>query len=225
MAKRLGQRRANLPGDLLVSIRGMIFDGTLAPGERLNEVHLAEALGVSRTPLREALGHLVAEGALTVRRHFGFYVRPLSVEEFHDLYPIRALLDPEALRLAGLPDAAALKRLRALNQQIARATDPEQVIALDDRWHRELVAGCGNRVLLDLIAQLMARTYRYELALMREQRNVQVATGEHEEILAALGAGRLARACAALRRNMQSGTGPILAWLTERARYAPKEPR
>jgi DNA-binding GntR family transcriptional regulator len=215
------KRASNLAADLLAPIRVMISDGKLAAGERINEVHLAEALGVSRTPLREALGHLVAEGALTVRRHFGFYVRPLSVAEFRDIYAVRALLDPEALRLAGVPDEATLKRLSALNRQLARASRAEEAIALDDEWHRRLLDGCGNRVLVELIAQFMARTYRYELALMREQRNLQVATGEHDAILAALRAGQLERACAALRRNLQTGMAPILAWLEARARPAP----
>ena len=96
--------RPNLNDELAQSVRRMILDGSLAPG-RVNEVHLAAALGVSRTPLREALMRLVSEGALTSIARRGFFVAALSVEEVEQLYPIRAILDPAALRLAGIPPA------------------------------------------------------------------------------------------------------------------------
>src|SRR5438552_13883463 len=94
--------RPNLGEALVVTLRERIVDGRLPAGERLNEVHLAASLGVSRTPLREALGRLTAEGALTSSPRLGFFVRPLTAEEFRQIYPIRAILDPEALRLAGI---------------------------------------------------------------------------------------------------------------------------
>src|SRR5579862_2230589 len=95
-------RRLNISETVAAAVRAMIVDGRLAPGERINEVRLSQALGVSRTPLREALGRLAAEGALTSPPAIGYSVRPLDVAEFEQLYDIRPLLDPEALRLAGL---------------------------------------------------------------------------------------------------------------------------
>jgi len=80
-----------------------------------------------------------------------------------------------------------------------------------------LIAACPNRVLLDLIENLMLRTRRYEVALLREQPNRLRATGDHDRILAALRAGDLPAACAALKANMQSGREPIIAWLTSQA--------
>jgi DNA-binding GntR family transcriptional regulator len=209
--------RPNISESLVVSLREMIVDGKLAAGERINEVHLAAKLGVSRTPLREALGYLVAEGALNLVPRIGYFVCPLTLEEFRQIYPIRGILDPEALRLAGLPSTQRLTLLESLNQKINKARDAEKVLLLDDAWHLELIAECPNQVLIDLIKQFIRRTRRYELALMRERRNVRAASNDHEKVLDALRAGRLEAACQALRRNMQSGSEPIIAWLRARA--------
>ena len=216
MSEILAATRRNLSGELADTLRLMIVDGRLAAGERINEVHLSHRLGVSRTPLREALTSLAQEGALTSLPRIGWFVRPLTLEEFEQIYPIRALLDPEALLLAGIPTPERLAQLRALNERIAAERDPDAVIALDDEWHLLLVDPCPNRVLIDLIVQFIRRTRRYEIALMREGRNVAIAKATHDEILAALGRGDLDAACATLRRNLQTGFEPIAAWLRTR---------
>ena len=216
MAAVLPFPRETLSDETANLVRHMIVDGTLPAGERINEVHLARRLGISRTPLREALSGLEREGALANVPRIGWFVRPLSLEEFGQIYPIRPLLDPEALRLAGLPSPARLDELRALNARIGRARDADAAIALDDEWHRLLIADCPNRVLLELVDQFITRTRRYEIALMREGRNVAVAAATHAQIMAALAAGDLAAACAALRANLETGFAPIAAWLAER---------
>src|SRR5258706_15896922 len=81
--------RPNISETAAQAVRRMIVDGRLAAGSRINEVHLAGSLGVSRTPLREALSRLVAEGALVVRPRLGMFVRPFTVEEFEQLYDLR----------------------------------------------------------------------------------------------------------------------------------------
>jgi DNA-binding GntR family transcriptional regulator len=208
--------RPNISDSLVDALRHQIVDGRLPAGERINEVHLARSLGVSRTPLREALGRLAAEGAVRTVPRIGFFASPLSVEEVEQVYPIRALLDPEALRLAGIPSVEGLRRLRDLNRDFRKARVPDEAINLDDAWHRELLAGCPNRILLDLIEQFIRRTRRYEIALLREGINVLASAKNHEEILAALRSGDLPGACAALRRNMQIGIAPIVSWLKQR---------
>src|SRR5687767_8917046 len=108
--------RPNLSDELASTVRDMILDGGLPAGERVNEVHLAARLGVSRTPVREALSRLVSEGAVTIVPRLGFFICPLTAEEVEDIYPMRALLDPAALRLAGIPPRAKLERLKTLNR-------------------------------------------------------------------------------------------------------------
>ncbi len=207
--------RTNISADAANAIRDLIATGQLREGERVNEVHLAERLGVSRTPLREALNRLAAEGALVVRPKRGMFVRPLTLDEFDQIYAIRPLIEPEALRLAGVPSEAQLKRIEALNGKLESARG-EAAIALDDEWHRALIEACPNTVLLDIIANMIERTRRYELALMREAKNVATATGEHEAVMTALRASDLDAACAALKQNLTTGRAPIVKWLRER---------
>lgn len=214
--------RANLSDGAETALRAMIVDGRLPADQRLNEVHLADRLGVSRTPLREALNRLVSEGALEARPRLGYFVKPLTLAEFDQLYDIRPILDPAALQLAGLPDARRLDRLERLNRAFADARTPEDAITHDDAWHMELIAACPNTVLVRLISSFCLRTRRYELALMREKALVARARDDHDEILNALRAGDLAAACLALEHNMRSGKAPIVDWLRARATTATK---
>jgi DNA-binding GntR family transcriptional regulator len=208
--------RDNLSDSLVTELRNMIVDGRLPAGERLNEVQLSQQLGVSRTPLREALARLTQEGALKSVPRIGTFVRPLTLEEFSQIYPIRPLLDPEALRLAGLPARERMERLRKINEQIESASDADSIIGLDNEWHLELINKCPNRVLIELIEQFIWRTRRYEIALMRERENVVAATADHKAIMTALRKRDLEAACAALRTNLQAGYEDIASWLRER---------
>lgn len=215
--------RDNISDAVAAELRRRIVDGRLPAGERINEVRLSQELGVSRTPLREALNRLAAEGALDSVPRVGFSVHPLTLGEFEQIYDIRPILDPEALRLAGIPPPERLRRLEELNRELAEATDPETAIALDDAWHLELLADCPNRVLIELIENFIQRTRRYELALWRETRQALRATEDHERILAALRDGDLAAACRALEHNMRSGRAPIVEWLAEREAESTEE--
>ena len=214
--------RDNISDSVAIELRNRIVDGRLPAGERINEVHLSRELGVSRTPLREALAKLAQEDALRSVPRIGYFVRALTVEEFEQIYAMRPLLDPEALRLAGLPSRERIDHLREINDRIERTRNADAIIALDDQWHLELIADCPNRVLIELIEQFIRRTRRYEIALMREKKNVGTATSNHKAIMAALRRRDLDAACAALRTNLETGREPILAWLASRE---PKQER
>ncbi|NOT39104.1 MAG: GntR family transcriptional regulator [Alphaproteobacteria bacterium] len=210
--------RPNLADTVADAIREMIVDGRLADGERINEVQISAQLGVSRTPLREALNRLTADGSLFAKPRHGYFVSPLTADEFVQVYDLRPILDPAALRLAGPPRPAQLDKLEALNKKLDALQKPERVVACDDEWHRELLAHCPNRVLLDMIESMIRRTRRYELALMRERKRVLNAADTHRQIMTALRRGDLDRACAALERNMREGREPILEWLAARTK-------
>ncbi len=209
-------RRPNLSEEVTNRIREMIVSAELPAGVRINEVHLAAQLGVSRTPLREALSRLTSEGATEVIPRRGFFVRPLTMEEFYDVYDMRPLLDPVALRRAGIPGADQLAKLKSINEKLRRARNVEQAIRIDDEWHLLLVSGCPNRELVRLIHEYMQRTKRYEMALMGQPVHVKTACRTHQSILSALRRKDLERACSLLKRNMQEGKGPIEAWLKKR---------
>jgi DNA-binding GntR family transcriptional regulator len=208
--------RENLSEAVAAAVRDMILDGQLPAGERVNEVRLASELGVSRTPLREALSRLVSEGALHDVPRRGTFVRALTAEEVRNIYPMRAILDPAALRLTGIAPPDRIARLRELNGRLAKTNSPAHAIKLDDELHLELLAGCANPVLIELIQQFMWRTRRYELGLMRKRVNMASAVAAHERIFAAMEAGDLDLACRELEGNMSRGEEPILEWLAAR---------
>ena len=158
----------------------------------------------------------MAEGALDARPRIGYSVKPLTEAEFTQLYDLRPLLDPAALRLAGIPAASRLEELEKLNRKLDRTRDPELVIALDDEWHLALLADCPNRILVGFIENVMLRTRRYELALMREASGPTAASRGHDDILKSLHAGDMDGACEHLERNMTGGRALILGWLKSR---------
>lgn len=192
----------------------MVLRGVLPAGDRVNEVHLARDLSVSRTPLREALTRLSGERLLDVRPRLGFFAPVLTSAEVRDLYPLRAKLDPWALELSGIPSRSVIDALDELNRQIrAAAGEPEQVIELDDAWHLQLLAECPNQALIGLIRQMMWRTRRYEHAYFGARQNVSSAFGEHRKLLAALRRRDLVGACRLLEANMLSAIPDLVRWL------------
>mgnify|MGYP003115247057 CR=1 FL=1 len=207
---------STLSGATIDHVRTAILEGELPDGERINEVHLSEKLGVSRTPLREALNRLVSEGLLTFRARHGYYVPPLTLEGFEAEYGIRPILDVAALELQGLPAPETIETLKALNRDFLAARTTAQRIDIDDAFHIELIKDCGNPVLLTMIRQQMVRTRRFEFAYLREQTHTSKAADEHAAIMAALDAGDLNAACAALRTNLTSGLDPLRDWLRSR---------
>jgi DNA-binding GntR family transcriptional regulator len=208
--------RLNISDEVASTLREMIFDGRLKAGERINEISLSEKLGISRTPLREALRGLVAEGAFINIPRRGFFVCEMTSEEVLSIYPIRAYLDPEALRLSGIPSADRFKKLEAINEKLKHADSVKRAIHWDDIWHYELWAKCPNLILIDLIEQFMRRTRRYEYASMRESRNVRRSIEKKAKIIATLRRGDLSLACTKLRQNLMDGAKPVLAWLAKK---------
>ncbi len=210
--------RSNLSDALADRLRDMLVDGEIEAGSRLNEVHLAATMGVSRTPLREALAGLAAEGYVEVQPRRGFFARDLSRAELEQLYPLRAILDVAALEMAGIPSAEQLDRLDAINARLkAGPTTVARIIDLDDEWHRTLLQHCPNTELLSMVDQSILKTRRYEHAYMRQVENVRVATEEHDAVADALRAENLVAAGNALRINLSSGLEAIVEWLESRA--------
>ncbi|MEM9387642.1 MAG: GntR family transcriptional regulator [Pseudomonadota bacterium] len=206
--------RSNIADALEAEVRWRIVDGRLPPGDRLNEVHLAQELRISRTPLREALTRLAGQGLIDVIPRRGFFVRPLTSREAREIYPIRPLLDPAALRLAGIPSRQVLRELRVLDRKLRRAVpDIAAVVDADEAWHRALLAHCPNQHLLDLIQQHITLTRRYELAWFRCRGAVPTASDEHERVVCALEEGDLESACDHLYSNLTTCLAPLCAWL------------
>jgi DNA-binding GntR family transcriptional regulator len=204
--------RQPLRADVYQALLGLILQGDLAPGQRLRDTDLAARLGVSRTPVREALLRLEREGFLSSQLHQGFSVKPLAEDEIRDLYPLVGLLECSALeRLPALP-ADQLARLEEAGEALRQAgADPLDRIELDQAWHRALLAGCPNQHLLRILADLKQILFRYEYAFMQVSQWVEESTHEHQAIARALEQDRRAEAARLLDRHWHRTMQSILA--------------
>lgn len=192
-----------------------IVAGTLGPGDRIRLSETAEAIGVSMTPLRESLVQLEREGFVRSDPGRGYAVPELDPEEVRQLYPLVWTLEVLALRSAP-PAADTVNELERLNERFAAQDEPEAAARLDRAWHRTLLAGCGNELLLELLSVLKARAARYELAYMRETGNVGMSADQHARIAEDLRAGDLDAAAATLEENWRIGPEVLLPWLEAR---------
>lgn len=194
-------------------IVALIVSGEYRPGSVLTEAALSRAMEVSRTPVREALLRLEAEGVLESTLARGFMLRPLSRSEAAELYPILAALEALAVQDAGSAAEPVLGTLRATLGELEGCTDAVRRWQLDTAWHRTLTSACGNRHLAGLIAQLCTSLSRYELAYMQQVRSRERSDQQHREILSALEASDTHRAASLLSEHWHDGEQVILRWL------------
>ncbi len=183
--------RKPLRADVHKELLGLILQGALTPGQRLRDTELAQQLGVSRTPIREALLRLEREGFITSQLHQGFSVKPLIESEIRDVYPLVGLLECSALDEIPDPSPRKLKQLSELSQAMQQeGSDPLRRIELDEAWHKALVAESGNQHLTRILDDLKRILFRYEYAFMQVSRWVTESTEEHRAITAALERGK-----------------------------------
>ncbi|WP_055700172.1 GntR family transcriptional regulator [Streptomyces silaceus] len=190
---------------------------TIATDQTINEVQLAAELGVSRTPLREALITLEREGVITSERGKGFRFTPLSAREFRDLTAIVATLETLALRSSDPGHLTRIApRLLAEARAFAAPQAPHDVIErYDDAWHDLLLSGCANGRLMQLITSLKVTMHRYERVALGDQDVLERSAEEHERIALCLQRGDLEAAAAALEENWNSGMDRILERLPD----------
>ena len=179
-------------------LRVEILAGRLEPGAELAEVALAEQLGVSRGPIREAIGRLASEGLVTVRPRRGAVVRSLSKEEFLELYQVREALEMMAVRLAvprlGAEDIVALEELIAAMASHAERGDVAEFFEANSAFHVRLFEASGNAKLYELYHQLLAQLGRYRIRSLSLRGNLQRSVAEHAAILRAAKRGDADRA-------------------------------
>jgi DNA-binding GntR family transcriptional regulator len=149
--------------------RARILAGVLPPGLNVNQEQLAADLGVSITPLREALRRLEMEGLIRLEAHRTVVIAPLTGRELDELYVIRIELDSLAAGLAATkaPDAQLITI-----GKLARKKPAEEPVAQLERnraFHRAVYASCGNGALIAYLDQLWDRTDRYRLILVKEE--------------------------------------------------------
>ncbi|MEM6671367.1 MAG: GntR family transcriptional regulator [Planctomycetota bacterium] len=209
--------RTSLRQQAASELRERLLRGDLAPGQRVNETAVAAELGVSQTPVREALLLLERERFLDSAPGRGFSVRPLDPDEVREIYPVLGHLEAFALRSAGTPDEATLAELGRINAEMsACGADAARLHALDRAWHAALLDHVTNARLMELVDSLRANVTRYEHAFFRSEGRAVDSAHRHDDILVSLQSGDVDGAAAALERNWADSPVHVLAWLESR---------
>lgn len=224
----------------LRALRDRIFDGTITGGARLYEVALSETLGLSRTPLREALGRLEQEGLVERAEGGGFMVRRFSFADVVDAIELRGVLEGTAARLAAErgADSATFARMRAVVTELDAAVpgDPralrfDRYVALNDEFHALLAVLCGSTVIrreLERATGLPFASPSAFLAVQEEvpafRRSLGLAQAQHRAAVEAIGRREGARAEAILREHAQIARANLEYVLAEDRRLIPQVP-
>jgi len=187
---RLTRRR--LVDDATQSLRDAILGGRLAAGARLRQLDLAAGLGISRTPIRDALGRLEQEGLIELLPHGGVRVTPLNAEQAVELYDLREVLDGLAARLAaGRADQAALGRLDQALGRMAKCVerrDPSPWFRAHVAFHEEIVRAADNRPLTRLASVVRLSIRQFHPLLLKTEHRLEDAYREHRSIFEAIAA-------------------------------------
>jgi DNA-binding GntR family transcriptional regulator len=212
-----------LRSQVLAALREELVSGSLRPGERVNEVQVAEQLGVSRGTLREAIRNLEQEGLLETIPHRGTFVRALSPEEVTHVYEVRASLESRAARSAAQHlDAEMGVRLQAALERLARADSPDATfqerLDADLEFHETICEASGNPVLVriwrSLVGQITAVMLNAGPQMIRRLQSRE----SHQILLDAIEGGDDATILAAFQEHFTYGAEQLTEAMRQRER-------
>ncbi|WP_323771837.1 GntR family transcriptional regulator [Antarctobacter sp.] len=196
-----------------------IREGRLMPGERLRETELAERLGVSRTPVREAIRQLEADGLVAHLPRIGASVRKLDYAEVMELYEMRAVLEGTAARLAArAASEVELLELAALNEQLAGAGTGPEASRLNRIFHATLLDAAKNRFLARSMLSLQRALMILGPSQLYDSARAVEAVEEHRHLLEALMVRDGAAAETAMRAHIEAAQRMRIRTLRERDR-------
>ncbi|HXG26144.1 MAG TPA: GntR family transcriptional regulator [Candidatus Binatia bacterium] len=205
--------------EVYLSLKRWIVDGTLVPGERVRDTELAERLGVSRMPVREALNRLADEGFVETAANRWTRVALLDPDEARRIYPIVWSLERLAVGLGGPRlGKAELNAMAAANARLRDAIDrgdPLEASRADNNFHEVYIEAADNPELARILASLKVKLRRLEAAYFGGSLTASRSVEEHEDLLAALSAGEFERAADAVRDNWQRSFDRILGRLED----------
>jgi len=207
------------------AILAAIHEGRIRPGEKLVIEEIARELGVSRTPVREALGALSAEGLVELSPHKGAFLKDITVSELSDAYEIHALLEGYAAeRAASGPQAVALvPRLRANVDALAQAVEQhatasgsvEHLMVLNEEFHALIHQASGNRVISRLIAHLTNQPKAFGRSYWDEPSAQRQSLDAHVQTLDAIASHDAKRAGDVMRKHILESRQLVLGRLRE----------
>ena len=197
----------------------LILSGRFLPGARLDEISLADELGVSRTPLREAIAKLVKDGLVEHRPYRGNFVRSFTAKQAHDLYEVRKGLEVMAIRLA-VPrlTQGSIERLRATLQDIDTALKNEDLVAYglaDQEFHDTVASLSNNETLVTMLNQLRGQVQLIRTVANRDPTIVEITAMERPGIVDAMAAGDVERSAALMEEHITLVQKSIAARLAD----------
>jgi DNA-binding GntR family transcriptional regulator len=198
----------SLRHSIVSELRRRIIEGDCALGARLSENVLAVELGVSRTPVREALMALQDEGLVEVRPQRGTYVFSVDAEETRQLCDLRGILEIGALELAMERDGERLilkmKNILRAAQVVEGSGSLRACEQLDRAFHESLIEASGNRFLIDSYQRIAGRVNALRFRLPANQSRIRRALAEHRKLIVLLESGRLGEAIDLLRLHVKN---------------------
>ena len=201
------------------TLRQAILKGELEPGERLMEIQLAERLGVSRTPIREAIRKLELEGLVLMIPRRGAEVANISEKNLRDVLEVRRSLEELAIDLACQRiQEEELETLREAQKEFAAAVaagDAMEIAQTDEKFHEIIYSGTGNQKLMQILSNLREQMYRYRLEYIKDANKRQIILVEHEQILKALSLRHVQEARLAVREHIDNQEITVLKNLKE----------
>jgi len=175
-------------------IRAQILSGERAGGDWLREGDLAESIGVSRTPVREALRRLTAEGLVSHERNRGVQVAAWTAEDLDEIFSLRSVLEPWACRLAAMSASVDLDELDRLAHDMDAAArgsvaDVDRITELNNRFHRLILEGSKNRRLRSVVSSIVQVPLVWQTFSHYSDNDLRRSLAHHHELVAALAAG------------------------------------
>ena len=190
------------------TLREAILKGDLKPGERLMELQLASKLGVSRTPIREAIRMLEQEGLAVTMPRRGAEVAKMTLKDMEDVLEIRDALDELAVRLAcGKISEEQLGQLVEVKEEFEASTkskDVKKIAEADVRFHDIIYEATGNPKLVTLLNNLREQVYRYRVEYLKRKECHAQLLAEHQEIIDAITGKQVERAMKATCRHIDN---------------------
>ena len=188
-------------------LRQRIFNRALEPGSWIDELKIAEEFGISRTPLREALKVLAAEGLVTMKVRRGAYVTEMSDKDLRDVYHLLGLLESDAAAVVAAQASAAQRQsLQDLHAELEGAIDErERFFAVNERFHMRLLELADNRWRSQMVTDLrkVMKLNRHNSLL--KQGRIKDSLQEHRTILAAILAGDATASAQAMQAHFTHG--------------------
>lgn len=169
------------------TLRQAILRGKLKPGERLMEIQLANKLGVSRTPIREAIRKLELEGLVLMIPRKGAEVAEITEKNLRDVLEVRGALEELAVRLAcgrmDKDDIAQLKQAALGFEAVLECDDITKIAEADVAFHDIIYLATGNRRLIQLLNNLREQMYRYRVEYLKQKECHSKLLAEHQDII------------------------------------------